>query len=115
MRVPARLGFPSGHPRKHPVSNRTTRSGNAGRQHAAVATPADTADHALADIRAWTQLLVARGNRLLQLADREREDIARERGSLRFKVSDAAPAARVAGRSDRAGRQSTGSHAKSLA
>lgn len=97
------------------MSNRTTRSGKPGRRHAAAATPADTADHALADIRAWTQLLMARGNRLLQLADRERADIAREQGSLRFEVSDAAPvAAKVAGRAGRAGKKHAGSHAKSL-
>jgi hypothetical protein len=34
--------------------------------------PAPDADRALADLRAWKQLLVARGNRLLELAVRDR-------------------------------------------
>jgi hypothetical protein len=47
------------------------------------------ADHALASIKAWNQLLVARGNRLLELAMREREVLARR---------DAAPDSSKAGR-----------------
>ena len=55
----------------------------------------DDADHALANIRAWTELLVARGNRLLELAVREREALA--------------------GRSARASKDRPGAQAKPLA
>lgn len=34
------------------------------------------ADHALTEIRTWHQRLIARGNRLRELATREREDLA---------------------------------------
>jgi hypothetical protein len=34
------------------------------------------AEHALAGIKAWNQLLVARGNRLVEIAMREREAMA---------------------------------------
>jgi hypothetical protein len=61
-----------------PVSSRTTPNTTAerkrSRQHPAEPTNAsDDGDRALAEIRAWTQLLVARGNHLREVAERERE------------------------------------------
>jgi hypothetical protein len=43
-------------------------------QHSVQSTNAsDDGDRALAEIRAWTQLLVARGQHLREVAERERE------------------------------------------
>jgi hypothetical protein len=83
-----------------PVSNRTSRAVSSARKQSRPPSSrpshgADNADRALADIRAWTDLLVARGNRLLELAVRERETLAH--------------------RADRAGKDRPGSHAKPLA
>lgn len=82
------------------MSNRTSRAVSSARKQSRPQSPnssqaADNADRALADIRAWTDLLVARGNHLLELAVRERETLAR--------------------RSDRVGKDRPGSHAKPLA
>lgn len=87
------------------MSRQATRAGNAARKHArpsTPATPAENPDHALANIRAWTQLLVARGNRLLELAVREREELGREQGSMQFTVRE--PAAKAGDRAGRAGK-----------
>lgn len=95
------------------MSKQATRAGAAARKHPHSFTPAATAenpDRALADIRAWTQLLVARGNRLLELAVREREELARDQGSMHFEVREPAPSAAKAG--DRTGRKRASLHAK---
>lgn len=100
------------------MSNPSRRPGKPGRTHSrpSPVMGADNADRALADIRAWTQLLVARGNRLLELAVRERQEIAREQGSMRFEVRDAAPAAAKAGeRRQRTGRKQATLHTRPLA
>jgi len=47
------------------------------------ATAADDGDRALAGIRAWTQLLVARGNHLREVAEREREALHADVGRPR--------------------------------
>ena len=60
-----------------PVSSRTTPSATADRKRSHQWTQptnaSDDGDRALAEIRAWTQLLVARGNHLREVAERERE------------------------------------------
>lgn len=61
------------------MSNPTSRARNARSARLQARSPSNTAadgDHALANIRAWTDMLVARGNRLLELAVRERESLA---------------------------------------
>jgi hypothetical protein len=61
-----------------PVSSRTTPNSTADRKRsqqppAQSTNASDDGDRALAEIRAWTQLLVARGNHLREVAERERE------------------------------------------
>ena len=60
------------------MSSRSTPSTTAERkrsrqQPAQPANASDDGDRALAEIRAWTQLLVARGQHLREVAERERE------------------------------------------
>jgi hypothetical protein len=50
--------------------------------HSATHADPSNAEHALAGIKAWNQLLVARGNRLLELAMREREALAGRNASV---------------------------------
>jgi hypothetical protein len=83
------------------VSNRSTRAPGAQRKPSSLQWPtasdaADEGDRALANIRAWTDLLVARGNRLRELAAREREAIAAASGP----VSRPAPLRKEHTRSD---------------
>ena len=81
--------------RKHLVTNRSTRTIRAARaeskhsrlQSPTPSKPADDADHALANIRAWTDLLVARGNRLVELAVREREAISGDKMNLQQSIA----------------------------
>ena len=97
------------------VSNPTIRARNARSarlQAPSLSNTAADADHALANIRAWTDMLVARGNRLLELAVRERESLA---GITLGRPSSRDGEAAGARRSERAGKEIAGLRAKPLA
>ena len=125
-RAPSVLRYDDGPPlRKHLVSNRTPRAANAVSKHSRLRSPTpssttDDTDHALANIRAWTQLLVARGNRLLELAVRERAALAADEGGLRQPIPrkdrDAAAASSSASSHPARGRkENAGTRSKPLA
>jgi hypothetical protein len=89
----------------HPITRAAGAASKHARRSIPTATPID-GDRALADIRAWTQLLVARGNRLLELAVRERQENAREQRPSQIQVrGDAPSASRSAARTERGGRK----------
>jgi len=57
------------------ASKKASRPSNLGTRSPAHADPLNT-DRASAALKAWHQLLVARGNRLIEIATREREALA---------------------------------------
>ena len=101
------------------MSNRTTRVASTERKRSRVqsstpANAADNADRALASIRAWSQLLVARGNRLIQLAEKEREE-GRDQSVSRKSRASAPARANAASRPTRVRQEHAKPHAKPLA
>ena len=68
---------------------------NAARVRSSTHTNPSNEDHALADIKAWNQLLVARGNQLLERAMREREALAGRNAAVGSSKAGSHPDRRV--------------------